>query len=141
MQRLLIGLSTWIIQDGNYPDFHVGREYRFALEFYPHEIALGAVAGLPGRLKSLGGALYEVGGAVAFQSPEAWVVDFGVPAYREERPPPFAVVGARIAGSPILKRCHLSPACRICIELGSCTEFSLRRRLGRKQWMIVGAQF
>lgn len=98
MARLLVGLSTWIIQDGNYPDFHVGHEYRFALEFYPHEITLGSVTGLPGRLTSLGDALYDGSGAVVFQSPEAWVVDFGVPAYREERPPWFAVVGAPVVG-------------------------------------------
>jgi hypothetical protein len=29
-----IGLSAWIIQDGNYPDFAVGTPVEFAVEFY-----------------------------------------------------------------------------------------------------------
>ena len=98
MQRLLIGLSSWIIQDGNYPDFHVGREYRFALEFYPHEVTSVASDGRRRDLTSLGDALYEVQGVVVFQSREAWVADFGVPAYREETPPEFAVVSAAVSG-------------------------------------------
>src|SRR5437870_1903422 len=28
-----IGLASWIIQDGNYPDFSLGDQRRFALEF------------------------------------------------------------------------------------------------------------
>ena len=33
----LIGLSAWIIQDGNYGDFSVGQRAEFALEFYARE--------------------------------------------------------------------------------------------------------
>ena len=29
-----IGLSAWIVQDGNYPDFGVGETVKFAVEFY-----------------------------------------------------------------------------------------------------------
>jgi hypothetical protein len=29
-----IGLSAWIVQDGNYPDFVVGEFVEFAVEFY-----------------------------------------------------------------------------------------------------------
>jgi hypothetical protein len=56
----------------------------FAVEFYPHEVTSSASDGKRRGLTSLGGALHQVQGAVVFQSPEAWVVDFGVPAYREE---------------------------------------------------------
>ena len=34
MEKINVGLSSWIIQDGNYEDFAVGQEQRFALEFY-----------------------------------------------------------------------------------------------------------
>jgi hypothetical protein len=40
MRTLQIGLSSWIIQDGNYEEFEVGREYRFALEFYAPDLAI-----------------------------------------------------------------------------------------------------
>jgi hypothetical protein len=32
--KLTIGLSSWIIQDGNFPEIEVGSEHRMALEFY-----------------------------------------------------------------------------------------------------------
>lgn len=32
-----IGLSAWIIQDGNYEDFEQGQTRSFALEFYPEK--------------------------------------------------------------------------------------------------------
>jgi hypothetical protein len=47
----LVGLDSWIVQDGNYPDFVTGQRTDFALEFASR-----------GGLKLLGGA-QEVGGA------------------------------------------------------------------------------
>src|SRR5262245_41453887 len=38
MKQISVGLSSWIIQDGNYDNFQVGQERSFALEFYPHSI-------------------------------------------------------------------------------------------------------
>ena len=35
LREVSIGLSAWIIQDGNYGDFRVGQQARFALEFHP----------------------------------------------------------------------------------------------------------
>jgi hypothetical protein len=78
-----IGLSAWIIQDGNYKEFEVGREYRFALEFYPHEIVVDGDRHSEPRLSLISNAIYEAWGAVLFCSDSAWVVDFGVPAYQE----------------------------------------------------------
>lgn len=35
--RWLIGMSAWVIQDGNYADFSVGQRAEFAIEFYAAE--------------------------------------------------------------------------------------------------------
>jgi hypothetical protein len=37
MSNLIIDLSSWIIQDGNYPDFVRGQQAAFALQFRPTE--------------------------------------------------------------------------------------------------------
>ncbi len=93
-----IGLSAWIIQDGNYGEFEAGREYRFALEFYPHDISLdSSSAGAP-QLLSAGNCVYDAYAAIAFCSESAWVVDFGVPAYQDAKPPAWASTHARVRG-------------------------------------------
>jgi hypothetical protein len=92
-----IGLDAWIIQDGNYREFETGGEYRFALEFYPHQIA--ASDGQPaGRLLHITDALHDVIGTILFCSESVWVVDFGVPAFQESKPPAWARVGASVVG-------------------------------------------
>ena len=35
METLNIGIDSWIIQDGNYGNFVVGQDTKFAIEFYP----------------------------------------------------------------------------------------------------------
>lgn len=35
MTNLIIGLDSWVIQDGNYGDFAQATRVSFALEFYP----------------------------------------------------------------------------------------------------------
>lgn len=92
-----IGLSSWIIQDGNYGEFETDREYRFALEFYPHEIAVPDASSEP-RLIHLGDALHDAWGTVVFRSDSAWVVDFGVLAFQEAKPPDWANPGVFVSG-------------------------------------------
>lgn len=96
MQRLLIGLSAWIIQDGNYPDFEAGKAYDFALEFYPHVPPTCHTDTTAPSLISLGDALYDATGSVIFGSEDAWIVDFGVAAFREEHVPAAATVGTSV---------------------------------------------
>lgn len=38
MDSLHIGVSSWIIQDGNYPDFRIGDALNIALQFHPYRI-------------------------------------------------------------------------------------------------------
>jgi hypothetical protein len=95
---LQVGLSAWIIQDGNYKEFEVGREYRFALEFYPDEIVVDPDQHSEPRLSLVGNAIHEARGTVLFRSDSAWAVDFGVPAYQEAKPPAWAKIGTSIRG-------------------------------------------
>lgn len=93
-----IGLSSWIIQDGNYSEFEAGRQYQFALEFYPHQIALETGAESAPRLSAVGSALYDAHGVIVFRSDSAWAIDFGVPAYQDSQPPGWVKVGAAVHG-------------------------------------------
>jgi hypothetical protein len=81
VKTLSIGLASWIIQDGNYPDFEAGRRYRFALELFPTSVA-------PSRnrsryLEPLDGCDYAFGGQVVLVWPEVVVLDTGLLVYRE----------------------------------------------------------
>jgi hypothetical protein len=35
----MVGLASWVIQDGNYPHFTAGEQSRFALEFFDGGLA------------------------------------------------------------------------------------------------------
>ncbi|MBI5432136.1 MAG: hypothetical protein HZA52_04820 [Planctomycetes bacterium] len=93
-----IGLAAWIIQDGNYEDFEVGREYRFALEFYPHDVVVAPDASSIPRLAHVGNARHDAVGTIVFCSDAAWVVDFGVLAFQEAKPPSWAKPGTVVSG-------------------------------------------
>ncbi|MFI5457085.1 MAG: hypothetical protein ACHRXM_16690 [Isosphaerales bacterium] len=97
MRTHFIGVDSWIIQDGNYGDFHVGEESRFALEFYPH--ALQSVDTPIPMAERLRGSRYRIRGLVAHTGPSVWVVDFGVLAYENRDPPPFARLGSWVEGT------------------------------------------
>jgi hypothetical protein len=75
-REISIGLSAWIIQDGNYGDFSVGQRARFALEFHPH--AMERTQRTEPFLHHLGGGRHRARGRVVFASKEAWVLDCGV---------------------------------------------------------------
>ncbi len=52
MDSLYIGVSSWIIQDGNYPDFRIGDALNIALQFHPYRIcesknSLASIHGIP----------------------------------------------------------------------------------------------
>lgn len=93
-----VGLAAWIIQDGNYGEFEAGREYRFALEFSSHNIAVASAASSVPRLSHLSDALHDASGAIVFCTDSVWVVDFGVPAFQEAKPPAWAKTGASVSG-------------------------------------------
>lgn len=98
IETLQIGLSAWIIQDGNYGEFEAGREYRFALEFGSHRLVADASPDSGPRLSLVRNAVHEARGVVVFRSDSAWAVDFGVPAFEEATPPGWAQVGVPVRG-------------------------------------------
>jgi hypothetical protein len=90
-----IGLSSWIIQDGNYDDLHTGQNAEFALEFGSHTYRQSDVQAK--LLKRLGAAKYAVTGKVIYLIPEVWVLDFGIRAFQESEPPEGMSVGSFVA--------------------------------------------
>ena len=97
-----VGLSAWIIQDGNYDDLAVGQEAKFALEFYPPHGLQPAQDG-PVNAERLTGSRYRVRGRVVFSDPSVWVIDAGTfMAFSDRQPPPHAVVGAWVEGEVYL---------------------------------------
>lgn len=96
MKLLNIGIDSWIIQDGNYDDFVVGQETKFALEFYPISIK-------PSDCKSvsaieLNANQYKICGQIIYCTERVWVLDFGFLAFQETAPPKFARKGSWIEG-------------------------------------------
>jgi hypothetical protein len=94
---LQIGLSSWIIQDGNYTDFECGSISRFALEFYS-ERGL-TVDRHDTCLIHTRDAHYQAAGIVRFCAERVWVVEFdGVLAFRAESPPSGISPGKVVSG-------------------------------------------
>lgn len=94
LSEVAIGLASWIIQDGNYGDFSVGETHKFVLEFFAENV-------LPSSTKHvvmhhLGHENYRVCGEVIFTHPTMWVIDVGVKALMEAKPPAFVSVGSWI---------------------------------------------
>jgi hypothetical protein len=90
-QEWEIGLSSWIIQDGNYGDFEMGQIAEFALEFCSEYHRQSEQ-----RTKSctkLGAAKYAIIAEVIFLTDKAWVLDFGICAFQESKPPPGISLG------------------------------------------------
>lgn len=91
-----IGLSAWIIQDGNYPDFEVGQAYRFALEVGPEGLIRGT-----DPLKSLtrlSEAQYAFDGEVVIHEPGLSILDVGLLCYHDGALADGLQAGAFISG-------------------------------------------
>lgn len=78
-----VGLSAWIVQDGNYPDFEVGQAAEFALEFWLPEEVVGPASGRNISANNLGNCLYDAVAEVVFQTAEITILDIGVLVYLE----------------------------------------------------------
>ena len=87
-ELLQVGLSSWIIADGNYKDFSVGDVRSFALEYYNEADLRPATA--PRSHRHLGDARHAVTGRRVHLGPTWCAIDIGVLAYRELHsfPPP-----------------------------------------------------
>jgi hypothetical protein len=93
-----IGLSAWVIQDGNYADFHEGQEAEFAVEFHPEEgLSLGN-APAEVTVLALADDSYDVVGRVVAVLDNAWVIDFGLRAYQAKKPPDAVQIGGLVRG-------------------------------------------
>jgi len=90
-----ICVDGWIIQDGNYGDFHVGDEVRCALEFYGD---LRATEKCTLVMEHLRQNDYRVRAQVVFLAPDAWAINFGLMAFQEYRPPESVRVGGWMEG-------------------------------------------
>ena len=92
-----VGLSSWIIQDGNYGDFESAQRAEFALEFFAKTFQKSGVRRK--SAKNLGAANYEICGEVIYRAPEVWVLDFGIRAFSEVKPPEGIEVGDFVAAN------------------------------------------
>ena len=83
VEKLAIGLASWIIQDGNYPDFEVGQVRPFALEFYARDKLKVVDEGHPLKPNCVNqfGAHFSIIGTSIYLAADWWVIDFGIPAY------------------------------------------------------------
>jgi len=85
IRTVFVGVSSWIIQDGNYGDFRVGEAVRFALELYPHAIVVAQCA--EPSFERIRASRYRVRGRVVYADQSSWVIDMGIMAYRNQKPP------------------------------------------------------
>lgn len=81
----LIGLPSWVIQDGNYVDFMVGQRRRFALQFFSDGFGDADVGARDA--KPLADFSYEVSGQVVVAKRDLMMIDFGLLAYADVRGP------------------------------------------------------
>jgi len=96
---LHVGVSAWIIQDGNYRDFKLGQKAKFALEFYPVQ-DLHALEHGPAVANHITASNYRIRARVVFRGPQAWVIDAGpFMAFQQREPPTSAAQGAWVEGA------------------------------------------
>ena len=110
MSTFGIGLSSWILADGNYDavDFAVGKSVKFALEFWFQKYS---ICDEPIRLTAMDkGCLYDAVGECVFSDVEAkvQVLSFGeISAYRYSRDSNLKA-GDRVAGNMYLGIDHFA---------------------------------
>ncbi len=105
-------MSSWVIQDGNYPDFVVGERRAFALEFFDRgtrEPVRGLHEAAPGirSAQLVGQARYEITAEVAYAGRDFVLLDFGLLAY-SDRQGATATLGAWRSGTVLLEVDHFA---------------------------------
>jgi hypothetical protein len=106
--RWMIEVAPWVIQDGNYADFKVGQTAEFALEFTGRDLV---PAEKPGpSVRAIADARYEVCAHVvaidAEKDDPSWIIDFGLRAYANGRPPNGTGIGDWVQGETLLMVDH-----------------------------------
>ena len=78
-----IGLSAWIIQDGNYPDFTVGDIVEFAVEYYQEPSTQIAFVDVEPSARLVRESLYDAVAEKVLQTEDITVLNIGILVYRE----------------------------------------------------------
>ncbi len=78
-----IGLSAWIIQDGNYPDFAVGEIVEFAVEFYRRPGTTVEVCQAEVFARHVTETAYGVAAQKVLATDDVTVLDIGILVYHE----------------------------------------------------------
>lgn len=101
----LVSMSSWVIQDGNYPDFVTGERRTFALEFFDK----GLRDSPPGVHSAVGSGdgFYEIAAEVAYSAKDVVLLDFGLLAYSDSNEP-AATPGSWRSGNVLLEVDHYS---------------------------------
>lgn len=105
MATYAIGISSWIIQDGNYPDFVRGQSASFAVEFYSKDglrLAHDREASGPLGLTRISSSLHDLRARIIHATDDWWALDAGIGIFQERRPPEGAQVGSEITGRCML---------------------------------------
>jgi hypothetical protein len=84
-QTWCIGLSAWMIQDGNYPDLVVGQTAEFAVEFYQPPDAEITPSSDVISVTYLRDCTYDVVADLVVQTSKLAVLNIGILAYCENR--------------------------------------------------------
>lgn len=97
----LVGLDSWVVQDGNYPDFVTGQRTDFALEFASRGGLKMLDEAQEVSVRWIEGSHYEVTAQIVHDKPNAQVLDFGILAYHFigiEDPTHQPQIGAWVTG-------------------------------------------
>jgi hypothetical protein len=97
VEQWSLSLDSWIVQDGNYPDFERGQQAEFAVEFFcpdPLELTDDATP----LVRWAGDTSYEICGRVMAIAEKAWAIDFGIGVYQDELAPRGLAVGDMVRG-------------------------------------------
>lgn len=81
---LEIHLSRWIVEDGNYADFHIGEARRFAVEVWNQSPLTRSTEHVTALRKQRDHS-YDFSGRLVFASDGVWVIDCGVLAYSDRK--------------------------------------------------------
>jgi hypothetical protein len=92
-----LDLSSWIIQDGNYPDLRRGERVELAVEFGLAQPELVEPSVPSAELVQ--DSNYQVIGRVVFAAPEAWVIDCGILVFCDGAPPQGLAADDWVAGT------------------------------------------
>jgi hypothetical protein len=97
METWNIGLSSWIIQDGNYADFQIGQQAEFALEFAGVR-ELRPSHSYQRAARHIQDCSYHVNAQISHLEEGRCLIDFGLLAYNTSGHPTGGSVGAFVEG-------------------------------------------